>query len=574
VLLASGGLLALVAMAAAVVARGRTSAGPDTPRVAATVAATPAPAADTAPARVAVAPFENRAGDAALGQLALLAQDQIARRLAETRVAPMLRGMEAASGAEALVRARALGARYLVAGSLYRAGDRVEARADLVDVASGEVRRSIGPETAPAADGTRAIAQLQERVVGTLALVLDPRLDDVMPPAAAQTPTYAAVREFAVGEALGYQSQWQPQVEPYRAAYRLDSTFTFAAVRLARAYYNTQRCDLADSLARTFAHRDRLSEYEHAVLDRTVARCRGDWTTAYAAARRMAELAPASSDARAMVGYAAMYLYRIDEALGIIQPMVQGAGSVRHTAETYRALGQALHMLGRFAEERALGDRIERKFPGSNASFLTRLAAAAALGDTAAALRIVDQLTALPIGTEVGVGEFVTNGAEQLHRHGHPGAAQRAYALVARRFESTPADRRDDGDWFGAGLAYIALERWDAARAAADTLGAHDDAWDRALLRGIVAARTGHAAEAERHKMTLLARSGPYLKGAQMLSAAQIAGALGQKEEALRLVQQSLLNGQHSVLSYIDARPEFALLWGDPRFEALFRPRP
>ena len=59
-----------------------------------------------------------------------------------------------------------------------------------------------------------------------------------------------------------------------------------------------------------------------------------------------------------------------------------------------------------------------------------------------------------------------------------------------------------------------------------------------------------------------------------MLTAAQIAGALGQKEEALRLVQQSLLNGQHSADSFIDANPEFALLWGDPRFEALFRPRP
>jgi tetratricopeptide (TPR) repeat protein len=484
--------------------------------------------------------------------------------------------MEAASGAEALVRARALGARYLVSGSLFRAGDRVEARADLVDVASGEVRRSIGPETAPAVDGARAVARLQERVVGTLALVLDPQLDDAIPPAAAQTPTYAAVREFAAGEALATQSLWQRTVEPYRAAYRLDSTFTFAAVRLARAYYNVvpQRCDLADSLARTFARRDRLSEYEHAVLDRTVARCRGDWTTAYAAARRMAELAPASSDAHFTVGAAALYLYRADEGLRVLRSTVREGGGVRHDANSYFYIAMAHHMLGRFAEERALGDRIEREFPGGNASYSTRLMAAAALGDTAAALRIVEQLTALPLGTEVGVAQWVVEGAQQLHRHGHPGAAQRAWALLARRFESTPADRRDGGDWYGAGLAYIALERWDAARAAADTLGAHDDAWDRALLRGIVAARTGHAAEAERHKMTLLARSGPYLKGAQMLSAAQIAGALGQKEEALRLVQQSLLNGQHSVLSYIDARPEFALLWGDPRFEALFRPRP
>jgi tetratricopeptide (TPR) repeat protein len=257
----------------------------------------------------------------------------------------------------------------------------------------------------------------------------------------------------------------------------------------------------------------------------------------------------------------------------MVRSTLRERGGVRHDANTYFNIALAHHMLGRFAEERALGDRIEREFPGSNASYRIRVVAAAALGDTAAALRIVEQLTALPIGTEVLVAPWVAEGARQLHRHGHPGAAQRAWALLARRFESTPADRRDGGDWYGAGQAYIALERWDAARAAADTLGAHGDALDRAFLRGVVAARTGHAAEAERHKQTLLALSGPYLKGTQILLAAQIAGALGQKEEALRLVRQSLLNGQHSADSFIDANPEFALLWGDPRFEALFRAR-
>jgi tetratricopeptide (TPR) repeat protein len=287
----------------------------------------------------------------------------------------------------------------------------------------------------------------------------------------------------------------------------------------------------------------------------------------------MAELAPASSDARSTVGVAALYLYHAEEGLRMVRSTLREGGGVRHDANTYFNIAKAQHLLGRFGEERALGDRIEREFPGSNASYRARLPAAAALGDTAAALRIVEQLTALPIGTEVDVAQWVVEGAQQLYRHGHPSAAHRAWALLARRFESTPADRRDGGEWYRAALAYIALERWDAAVAAADTLGAHGDASDRAFLRGVVAARTGHAAEAERHKQGLLALSGPYLQGSMTLAAAQIAGALGQKEEALRLVQQSLLNGQHSVDSYIDARPEFALLWGDPRFEALFRPR-
>ena len=59
-------------------------------------------------------------------------------------------------------------------------GDRVQARADVVEVKSGEVRRSIGPENAAVADGAQAITQLRERVAGTLALMLDRRLDDAI----------------------------------------------------------------------------------------------------------------------------------------------------------------------------------------------------------------------------------------------------------------------------------------------------------------------------------------------------------------------------------------------------------
>ncbi len=43
--------------------------------------------------------------------------------------------------------------------------------------------------------------------------------------------------------------------------------------------------------------------------------------------------------------------------------------------------------------------------------------------------------------------------------------------------------------------------------------------------------------------------------------------------DALRLLQQRVLDGQASVGGFLDAIPEFELLWGDPRFEALFRPR-
>jgi hypothetical protein len=70
----------------------------------------------------------------------------------------------------------------------------------------------------------------------------------------------------------------------------------------------------------------------------------------------------------------------------------------------------------------------------------------------------------------------------------------------------------------------------------------------------------------------LAARRGPYLRGRHTLGRAAIAAGLGQRQQAITLLQQALTEGQeYSVRLHADLW--FASLRGYPPFEELLRPK-
>ena len=542
---------------------------------------------------VAVAPFENRSGVASLGDVSALAQDRITARLVETQVAPTIRGMEGVVGtAGALGRARSLHAALLVTGVVFRVGDSVQARADILDVASGQVMRAVGPLAGPKARAGSVIDDVRERVVGTIALTSDPLLNDAIPPVAAQTPTYAAFREFAAGEQNTRAARWSDALTNYTDAFRLDSTFTFAAVREARSFYHIGRCDEADSLAALLLHRrDRLSEYEHAVLDRTTTRCRADWVAALDAARRMVTLAPASADARLVYGVSALYLYRAEEGLKnlrLADSTSVGIGTVQGARSNVNV---ALHLLGRHDEERHSAEEAAHRFPGAHLSYDMVLKASAAQGDTTTVERLADEVASLPVGGTVHPDLLLLEAARETRRHGHPASARRLADRLVQFLDGVPEGQRNAGYWQTRAEAFYALGKWPEVIGAVDSADARLRSLSRSdrvarsyafgvsaddyllSLRGRVAARRGRVAEASAIQRTLLGRSGLYLRGFNTRYAAEIAGALGRRDEAMRLLRQSMQQGQMSVDEYLDARPDFDAFKDYVQFVALFAPR-
>ncbi len=162
---------------------------------------------DLSTGRVVVATFANRTGDTSLNRLGELAADWITRGLSETGLVevadpgakPPPGGGAAPNEAEAAHSlALATGSEVAVWGAFFRSGDSLEFTAQITDERRRELARSLGPVLGTSADPRPAIAALRQRIIASLAVVLDPRLKDWQG-RSSQPPSYAAYREFASG---------------------------------------------------------------------------------------------------------------------------------------------------------------------------------------------------------------------------------------------------------------------------------------------------------------------------------------------------------------------------------------
>ena len=530
--------------------------------------------------RVFVGEFRNRSGDPSLNNVATILQDGISRRLTETSVAELLASDDSETkGAAAIAKARAIGAGIFVGGSLLRDGETVQLSADLIDPISGRILRSVGPVSGPASDPSRAAGELRERVLGTIALMLDSAMNDAIPAVTVQTPTYAAFRQFAAGEVKASQNQFQQALPDYLAAYKRDSTFTFAAVRAARGYYNSGQCVLADSLANALIGLgDRLSQFEHATLGRNIARCRRDWVASYEYAKRMRDIAPQSADAQKIAAVSALYLFRAREGLDVLLRR-----SHVDVAQDYN-IAVAYHMLGMHSEEKKFALEMDSKFSGNAATNYTKAAAFASAGDTLALNELIEELRALSAGSMGGVWNTLDIAAAEAKRHNLPIHARRIRAVELESINSAPAAQRTSGYWLGRGGLEYAMGRYTDASASLDSSALKEPTGPkvssspsvtiyRTGLRGRIAARTGKITEAEAALRFLAEQSSSKLAYEAKLAAAQILVGLGRKDEAVRMMREAMAAGLSPVDGYLDAIVDMVDLTGYPPYEQLFKPR-
>jgi len=532
------------------------------------------------PRRVFVGEFRNRTSDPSLNNVAALLQDGISRRLTETSVAELLASDDSITkGAAAIAKAKDMGAGIFVGGSLLRDGETVQLSADLIDPASGRILRSVGPVSGPARDPSRAAGELRERVLGTIALMLDSAMSDAIPAVAVQTPTYAAFRQFAAGEMKASQGDFQQALPDYLAAYKLDSTFTFAAVRAARGYYNSRQCDLADSLANALIGLgDRLSQYEHATLGRNLARCRRDWVASYEYAKRMRDIAPQSADAQMIAAVSALYLFRAREGLDVLLKR-------RHVdAAQDISIATAYHMLGLYAEGRKFALEMDKKFSGNAATNYAKAAAFASAGDTIALNELIEELRALPAGARIEVETTLDIAAAEAKRHNLPIHARRIRAVELEILNAVPAAQRTAEYWRSRGEVEYVLGRYSDASASVDSstvMGMKVPKSPSSTrptihltgLRGRIAARTGKTSEAEAALTFLAEQSSSKLAYEAKLAAAQILVGLGRKDEAVRMMREAMAAGLSPVDGYLDAIVDMVDLTGYPPYEELFKPR-
>jgi len=576
------------------------------------------------PKRVTVAEFRNETGDAALAPLGRIAADWIAHGLVQTGLADLIdapgdvppssttssRPTTSASGPQAL--AESTGAGTIISGAYYREGDSLRFQAELTDGNTGKLLHGIGPVSAPVAAPTAGIELLRQRLMGTLAMLLDPHFNE-WSRTAVVVPTYDAYREFVSG-VDDYKSNAKQSIQHLRRASALDPTFHSAQLWEVTVYDRTlghsndlserQRLEMQrrrDSvLSFVVAARDSLGPLDRAMLDWRFAHLRGDRVQALRSSREMARLWPERWAMNAALD--ALHLDLPREAKQLILRTDPEHGFMRRFGGYWDPLLRAEHALGEYREElrdvrRAFAEDADRSnrvhWLGIEVGALVGLGQvreATALAEASDTLAVDDAESWWPVWIWIRL-------ASELHAHGQPvaarPAAERAVAWAKRRpAEEQSTDKRVSEMPGHLGLLCDALylsERWNEARAVCGRVAAKEPNDPGALARlASLAARSRDPRKAERYADQLSkvqlpdwiftswsSSSAKVAAQYGQVARARIAAISGDRAEAVRLLQPVIDNFQimDTPSYFLREDPDFDSLREYPPFKELVRPK-
>jgi DNA-binding SARP family transcriptional activator/TolB-like protein len=375
-------------------------------------------------ARVLVVAFDNRTGDSSLQVLGRMAQDWLAQGLMGTQVADVVDPRVAAvqgrsadgTSVDPITISRRAAATMLVSGSYYKTGDTLLFQASVVDVANGRIIRAVGPIVAPSDEPLRALESLRSHVMTALATSVDSRFAESLD-AGGEVPTFDAYQAYVEGWDAFWHGDGPHSERLFERAFHHDTSFVPAAVAAATSAANYHRCSLVDSIAAALNRRTTaLPRVDRLTLDIAVAQCGGRNDEMLRLTLERADLEPGTSSLRMSAAAAALWANRPARALSLLE-RIDPATDLGWTTDTthfayWSMRTEALHLLGRAAEELAVADRVPSGAPLTRAWLRGR--AMAAMSHPNEVLALIDSAMSLPDETEntIGLAPF-TDGRPQ-----------------------------------------------------------------------------------------------------------------------------------------------------------------
>lgn len=550
--------------------------------------------------RVAVVVFENRTGDAALGNLGQIAADRITEGLSRTgvvEVAPAVTAGELARVAgnqhvsarePDVLRAVARQARVgtVVTGAYYLDGDDTRFQAEATDVEEGRVIYALAPLTGHREDSLETIEAVTQHVMGLLATDFDPILDS-------RPPVYDAHREFIVGMEL-WGADYAQAAEHFRNACDLDPDHFLAWVWSAACWYVYEEYAKADSvLGDLDSRRESLTSFERLTLDWASAFIRHDYSEALRLLRRADEiLDERESDkhlhrmtVKRYLGRSAMLVNRPEQALAALEEHRElhrryrsemlGGGTVWE-AWGFELECNALHMLGNYERELHVARIAREQFPDWPSVRVSETNALAALGRVDELIETVEECLGATAEPGRTGRHLVTRASAALRAHGQHDAsvslADRGAELYLSR--KTPSQMTQE-DLRAVGVLLYHAERWGEAQELFELLARVRPAdLDAIGYLGTLAARRGDHEGAREVLEELGELESPYLRGHNTYWQASIAAVLGEKDRAVELLQTSLSEGAglyHALWLHHDV--DFEPLRDHAPFRELLRPK-
>ena len=527
---------------------------------------------------IAVAEFRNETGDPALDFVGRLAGDWITQGLQDLGLAPVVPWPTALAASPDLKAAESVdpipvlhrdtGARMVVAGAFYRVGTDLRFQAEIVDAAARQVRVALEPIHTPAERPEDAVAELRDRIMGSLAMIGGRRGADV-PGLENRTPTFEAYRLFDRGMTHYLAQEYSDATPAFLEAYERDTTFTTSLLYGATTAWNEGDRHVTDSLVRELAvRRDRLTEYDDLRWQTLAAMLRNDGQESLRVLRRAVALAPGSRAGYNLARQAVM-MNRPNEAIAALDAMDPDVGPMLEWAQYWTQRTHALHLLGRHAEETIDAREMLERHPERTLAWVLEARALAAAGDLAALGESLAGSVVLPPTTYWSHGAALTVAGEELLAHGPPGAAE---PYLTRALEWLDRQIAEDPDYlahrYWRGSALYDLGRWDEALTTfAELLVENPTSTAYLGMAAISAARVGDRARTMEYLEE--ARWG-YELGDRLIYAARAEVILGDRDRALSLTAQALdLGAPGYPWMHASGYHDFLLLRADPRLARL-----
>jgi tetratricopeptide (TPR) repeat protein len=544
------------------------------------------PAARLSAKRVLVLPFENRTHDQRFDAVGAMAADWIIQGLTQTGV------MQAIPLATALAYARdpswkpaagvspeslgslakELGAGTVVSGAFYLSGGRLQMQAEVFDMREKKLLGAVEPAEASTEQPLEAVHALRQRVMGMLAMHLDPRSAPVAS-VVNLPPSFEAYQAYIAGQERLLVRDFHGAIAFFEQAAVASPTFFQPLLLAAICRINLGEHAEAEAIVkRLVQERKHLGPLEKTMLEELEASQRGDIMGQLLASRKAAELAPMSG-ATFEHGRNALRAGRPREAIEALRRLPSDSPIVRDWVPYWWVLSLSQHLLGDYREELESLRQARQLHPNSLWVVSAQGRASIALGKTDDLERLREDSLALHGESDSPAGLVMLEWASELRWHGD---AERSRTFVRHALEWLRVRSGKESESVAhrsiLASALFLDERYDDAQAALARLASEKpEKIDYQVALGMVAAKKGDRARAESISRRLEELDRPYLFGAHTRGRAAIAAWLGEKDRAVALMREALSQGQ--VWAGMHADYLLLPLWNELPFRELLKPK-
>ncbi len=514
---------------------------------------TPSNEAKATTKRIVVVPFRNQTGNLSLDAVGRMAADWTTQGILQAGFAEVIPPERLSEFQEKLSVpsiVRATRATTIVVGSYYQFGDTVQFHVQVVD-ANEKLLQAIDPIKIPVSQTMAGIQSVREQVLGALALIFDERLQKPIMQVS-KAPKYESYQEYIQGlDLFNLEEDYGDAIEHFRRAHAIDTSFVLPLLVACAAYVNLTQWPEADSLAKLLDHhRAQLNKAQLLALDELGGIISGDWLRALNASREEVKLTPGSPSNYMAWALAAFKLNRPRECIDALSEIDVQDTAVDRRSFYWDILTAAHHKLGQQEAELAIAEECQRRNPSSLIALKCKIRAFAGTGQVEKVTHLVAEGFTLP--NQPGIPEGpLTIAALELRAHGYEAEAMKMLQQLIELYEAKPTEEIRP-NLYRYGFALYQARRWTEARNAFEELvKLRPDVIEFQYHLGLIAARLGNREEAAKISDSLKNLQRPYLFGGHTYCRAGIAAILGEREQAVALLQESFRQG-HDYELHID----------------------